>query len=140
MRSTLISPTTRTRFAVPGVGTLFARMDGEALDDAPDGAGRRRRVRASADLQASEEGEELPDQRIDQRELTVVEGALALALDGEVLALGRELGRDPLADDEPPSPQSLAPQLQEHVPLEGADDGIAREEGDDQAVRRDGRH
>src|SRR5258707_12546671 len=61
-RSTLISPTTRTRFMLRR--RSGPAVDGEVLHDAADHAVVGRHVRPEADGQAAEEGEELSHQDV----------------------------------------------------------------------------
>ncbi len=53
---------------------------------------------------------------------------------------GVELLRNPLAHDEAPPAEPLALELEQDVPLVGADDRVGGEKRDDEAVLADGGH
>ena len=92
-------------------------------------------------MEAAEEGQQLPDDGVQQNELPVVERVvLAGHVDADVFGPGRELVRNPLADDEAPPAEPLALELQEDVPLVGADDRVGGQKRNDEAVLPDGGH
>src|SRR5262245_64092178 len=115
-------------------------MDDEALAAAPDDS-RGGRGRAAAAVETAEERQELAGHRVDQGELAVVERPLlAGQVDADILGFRRKLRWNPLADDEPPAAESLAAQLHEDVPLVRTNDGIGRQERDDETVLPDRGH
>src|SRR5262245_46680209 len=135
MRSMLISPTTRTRFALSAAG-----MDDEALDDPLDDSGGGG-VGPAASVYAAEERQQLTRQGIDQDELPVVERAiLARDFESDVLGCRCQLCREPLADEKKPPSEPLAPQLEENIPLVRAHDRVRRQKRDNEAVLPDRGH
>src|SRR5438132_8760078 len=133
-RSTLISPTTRTRFTRRSAPAV----DGEALDHAADHPVVGRHVGAEPDGQAAEEGQELADQDVEQG-CTLVADPLEREVHHQVVAPG-QVGGDVLAEDHLPRSELLAVQLPDEVLLVGPRHGVRGKEAYDEGAVVDGAH
>src|SRR6266850_1003543 len=137
IRSTLISPTTRTRFIVRR--RSGPAVDGEFLHDAADHAVVGRHVGPKTDGEAAEEGEELADEDVQDRSRLVAHRLQAAEVDDQVRGAA-QVGGHVVPDDDLRRAQLLAAELADEVHLERADQGIRGEEADDERALVDGGH
>src|SRR5262245_65839863 len=135
--STFSSPATSTLFIAEPSGP---GVDDEALDHALDDPLVRRGIRAQADVEAAEEGQELADDGVDEGLILVGEHGASPGIHDQVPRSRRKLGGYAGAYHDAAGADALAAKLVQHVELIGPGERICGKERHDERVAVDGGH